>query len=67
MPRDPHTIGLDELEIHERTRRILLYASCNTVADIVLAGRFKLLKTPNCGPVTLKDIQQAVSRFGYGF
>jgi DNA-directed RNA polymerase alpha subunit len=67
MDRDPHAIGLDELEIHERTRRILHFVQCGTVADILLFGRTELAKIPNCGPVTVRDIQQAVSRFGYGF
>ena len=67
MARDPHTIRLDDLEIHERTRRILTYAKCATVADILLLGRFSLRRIPNCGPVTINDVEQAVSRFGYGF
>ena len=62
MDRDPRSIQVDELGIHQRTIRILRYLELKTVADILLFGRARLLNTPNAGPVTADDIARAIPR-----
>jgi DNA-directed RNA polymerase alpha subunit len=63
--RDPSTIPIDEMELGTRALNILkVHWFRETVAEVAEIPREELLETYNCGRLTVREIEDALERFG---
>lgn len=63
--RDLSTISVDEMELGTRALNILKeHWFRRTVADVAEIPRKELLQTYNCGRITVREIENALARFG---
>jgi DNA-directed RNA polymerase alpha subunit len=61
---DVRTTPIDELELSVRSYNALSHDSIRTVGDLITKTTSELLRTPNLGKVSLREIEQILHQLG---